>query len=51
MYLFFRFTTRLPAKRLVNPDPVMEGAGFQLRNRQITEWGLLHSDHWQRAIV
>lgn len=48
MYLFFRVATRLPATRLANPDPLLERAGFRLRRRQVTEWGLLHSDWWER---
>jgi ubiquinone/menaquinone biosynthesis C-methylase UbiE len=49
MYQFFRLTTRLPAKWLTNPEPMLAGAGFHLRHRRISEWGLLHSDLWQRA--
>jgi ubiquinone/menaquinone biosynthesis C-methylase UbiE len=48
MYIFFRMVTRLPAKSLTQPDPFIQAAGFQLRQRNITEWGLLRADHWIR---
>ncbi len=48
MYLFFRWTTRLPAARLTPPDPFLEEHGFALRERRLWEWGLLHSDLWAR---
>lgn len=50
MYRFFRIATRLPAHRLINPDTLLTRHGFQLRARQTTEWGLLHSDLWQRDV-
>lgn len=46
MYLFFRVVTRLPAKRLTAPDSILNRAGFTLRQRAESEWGLLHSDWW-----
>jgi len=49
MYVFFRVMTRLPAERLVAPDGFLERSGFALRQRAETEWGLLHSDWWERA--
>ena len=48
MYLFFRAVTRLPAPRLTVPDPMLAAAGFVLRQRRVSEWGLLRSDLWQR---
>jgi ubiquinone/menaquinone biosynthesis C-methylase UbiE len=48
MYAFFRAVTRLPARQLTAPDSFLERAGFNLRRRIETEWGLLHSDWWQR---
>jgi ubiquinone/menaquinone biosynthesis C-methylase UbiE len=48
MYLFFRTVTRLPAKGLTQPDLFLERAGFTLHRRTESEWGLLHSDWWQR---
>ena len=49
MYGFFRVATRLPARRLTSPDTLLQGAGFQLRGRHTSEWGLLQADWWQRA--
>ena len=49
MYRFFRVVTRLPARRLTRPDPLLEQAGFRLLGRRTTEWGLLQADLWQRA--
>jgi SAM-dependent methyltransferase len=48
MYWFFRLVTRLPARGLTSPDPFLTDAGFRLMDRREMEWGLLHSDHWQR---
>jgi ubiquinone/menaquinone biosynthesis C-methylase UbiE len=50
MYLFFRIATRLPAQRLTSPDSYLTSNGFFLRERRVSEWGLLHSDLWERRI-
>jgi ubiquinone/menaquinone biosynthesis C-methylase UbiE len=49
MYLFFRFVTKLPARRLTPPDPFLNAIGFRLIERSCHDWGLLHSDYWSRA--
>ena len=49
MYVFFRTTTRLPANHLAPPDAFLKRAGFALRHRLESDWGLLHSDWWQGA--
>lgn len=49
MYRFFRVVTRLPATALISPDVFLERNGFTLRERAVREWGLLHSDWWQRS--
>jgi ubiquinone/menaquinone biosynthesis C-methylase UbiE len=49
MYAFFRVATRLPARRLTRPDALLEAAGFRLRGRRPSEWGLLQADWWERA--
>jgi ubiquinone/menaquinone biosynthesis C-methylase UbiE len=49
MYGFFRSATGLPAHCLTCPDPLLEAHGFSLRERQVSEWGLLHSDRWTRG--
>lgn len=50
MYRFFRVVTRLPASSLTPPDAVLERHGFKLQKRQVSEWGLLHSDWWKRVV-
>lgn len=49
MYLFFRAVTGLAARRLTKPDAFLEKQGFSLRERETSEWGLLHSDRWERT--
>jgi len=49
MYAFFRATTRLPARQLTNPEAFLGAAGFSLRGRRTSEWGLLQADWWQRT--
>ena len=46
MYAFFRALTRLPAQNLTPPDSYLGRAGFMLRRRTESEWGLLRSDWW-----
>jgi ubiquinone/menaquinone biosynthesis C-methylase UbiE len=48
MYLFFQKVTCLPASRLTPPDAFLRQSGFVLRERSLFEWGMLHSDLWQR---
>jgi ubiquinone/menaquinone biosynthesis C-methylase UbiE len=48
MYFFFQRVTLLPASRLTPPDAFLQQSGFVLRERTLSEWGLLHSDLWQR---
>jgi len=49
MYTFFRVFTRLPARRLTDPDPFLKSHGYFLQDRLVTDWGLLRSDLWQRG--
>jgi SAM-dependent methyltransferase len=49
MYGFFRIATRLRAARLTAPDQLLRASGFALRERRVSEWGLLHSDCWARG--
>lgn len=48
MYSFFRIVTRLSARTITPIDSFLRDSGFGLEKRQITEWGLLHSDLWRR---
>jgi hypothetical protein len=51
MYAFFRKTTGLAAHRLVPPDASLMAHGFALRRRECSDWGLLHSDLWERRVT
>ena len=51
MYGFFRRVTRIRARRLTEPDPLLRAAGFELSRRRTTEWGLLRSDLWIRREI
>lgn len=48
MYWFFRRATALPAKQLTPPDVILQRSGFKLVGRRLHDWGLLHSDLWER---
>ncbi|HWD19381.1 MAG TPA: class I SAM-dependent methyltransferase [Verrucomicrobiae bacterium] len=48
MYVFFRWATGIAAQRLPEPAPLLVRAGFALRGRRFADWGLLHSDLWER---
>jgi ubiquinone/menaquinone biosynthesis C-methylase UbiE len=48
MYAFFRAIAQLPARRLTPPDDFLRAHDFELRQRKVSEWGLLHSDRWTR---
>lgn len=48
MYSFFRFATKLPARRLTPPDEALRAQGFTLAGRRTWNWGLLQSDLWTR---
>lgn len=47
-YWFFRFTARLPARRLVSPDAALCAQGFHPIGRRTYDWGLLRSELWSR---
>jgi len=49
MYGFFRVATGLSAARLTPPDGFLETGGFHLASRRRANFGLVHSDLWQRA--
>lgn len=49
MYWFFRTVTRLPARSLTCPDPLLLQAGFHLQGEQVFEWGLLRSSRWEQG--
>jgi SAM-dependent methyltransferase len=50
MYQFFRHVTALSATRLTSPDDYLKAGGFKLSARRLGNFGLLHSDLWQRVV-
>lgn len=48
MYLFFRLTTRLPARRLTDPTPFLVANGFTLTSELTWLRGFLSSRLWTR---
>jgi ubiquinone/menaquinone biosynthesis C-methylase UbiE len=48
LYWFFRMTTGLQTRRLVDYHPILEGQGFHLTQQRISRFGLLTSELWQR---
>ncbi|ACB74284.1 class I SAM-dependent methyltransferase [Opitutus terrae] len=50
MYAFFRRVTQVRARRVTVPDPLLRAHGFSLAGRRTFEWGLLHSDLWERKM-
>jgi ubiquinone/menaquinone biosynthesis C-methylase UbiE len=51
LYVFFRRVTRLPARTLTPPDSLVAQTGLALQRRITIEWGLLHSDWWQKPVA
>ena len=48
LYLFFRVTTRLKTRRLVDHHPLLERHGFHLARSERARGGLLASELWER---
>jgi len=48
MYVFFRWATGISAEKLPAIDGLMRKEGFVLRERRVSEWGLLQTDLWDR---
>ena len=51
MYSFFRAVAHLPARELADPDSLLRENGFRLTSRRLSEWGLLHSDLWEKPVL
>lgn len=49
MYAFFRPVAGVRARRVTPPDSLLREQGFVLARRMTREWGLLHSDVWNRG--
>lgn len=50
LYLFFRVTTGLRTRRLVDHWPLLQREGFRLLKQQPAAFGLLASELWQRVL-
>lgn len=50
LYLFFRATTGLSARRLTLPDPYLREQGFVRQRFREFDWGLLRAEVWQRGV-
>jgi SAM-dependent methyltransferase len=49
MYAFFRLATRLPARQLVDPDPILRGAGLGLDSEKSRVGGFLSAKLWMKV--
>jgi hypothetical protein len=47
-YAFFRVATRLPARRIIPPQPTLQSLGMALLDRHEFNFGLLYSELWQK---
>jgi len=47
-YGFFRMATRLPAKRLIAPQPLLKAEGLELEKRVEFNCGLLYAELWKK---
>jgi len=50
LYLFFRITTGLKTRRLIDHHPLLARHGFQMVRAEAAWWGLLASELWARAV-
>lgn len=48
-YAFFRVATRLPARRIIPPQPTLQSLGMALLDRHEFNFGLLYSELWQKS--
>jgi ubiquinone/menaquinone biosynthesis C-methylase UbiE len=48
-YGFFRRATDISARTITPPDSLLGAAGFNLRRRELLNYGLLHADLWTRS--
>jgi SAM-dependent methyltransferase len=48
LYLFFRITTGLRTRRLVDHRPILQSYGFRLANERHSRGGLVVSELWER---
>ena len=50
MYQFFRFAARIPARKLMDPTPLLEAEGFVLSHQHLFRGGMLKSELWRRNV-
>ena len=50
MYLFFRITTRIEARRLADLNPFLRAQGFDLDRQHLFRSGMLKSELWRRRL-
>lgn len=50
MYLFFRAVTRIPASRLVDPDPFLRSNGLESIHREEALGGFLAATLWRKTV-
>jgi ubiquinone/menaquinone biosynthesis C-methylase UbiE len=48
MYAFFRLTSRIEARRLIDPSPFLNAAGFVCSEQRLTRGGMIKSELWVR---
>ncbi|MFL6589827.1 MAG: class I SAM-dependent methyltransferase [Chthoniobacterales bacterium] len=48
MYLFFRVTARIEARKLIDPSPFLRAEGFSLVQQHLSRHGMLKSQMWRR---
>ncbi|MCC7374340.1 MAG: class I SAM-dependent methyltransferase [Verrucomicrobiales bacterium] len=48
MYTFFRWSTKIRARRLIAPEPLLSDLGFERQAVREFEWGLVRSSLWRR---
>lgn len=49
MYAFFRLTTRLPARELVDPDPLLRASGLTVEREESRLGGFLSAKLWVKS--
>lgn len=51
LYLFFRITTGLQTRRLVDHRPLLKREGFRLEKEELGVFGLVSSELWVRGLL
>ena len=50
MYRFFRITSRISARELIDPTPYLQAEGFSLIHQHLSRSGMLKSELWRRTL-